>query len=275
MNRYTSSALVILITLLTLSGCAIFGDPTELDETKGWSAQKIHSKGEEAMRQRDYEKAIKYYQIVELRYPHGKYATQSQLDIAYAYYKKPDPAAAVGAANRFIKLHPHHPNVDYAYYLKGLATFNERGVVEKLVDQEISDRDPKAQRDSFSAFKDLVTRYPESKYVKDATQRMNYLVNNLAEHEMHVARYYMKREAYLAAVNRCKYVLEKYTESPSQEEALVVMVSAYELLGLEDYKQDALRVLKINFPKSRFLTGEAPEDKSSWWKFWDGWFANK
>ncbi|MFM9913905.1 MAG: outer membrane protein assembly factor BamD [Methylophilaceae bacterium] len=275
MNRRTSLALLVLLTLFCISGCAIFGEPTELDETKGWGPQKIHDAGEDAMRHRDYEKATKYYQIVEVRFPHGKYATQSQLDIAYAYYKKPDPAAAVAAAERFIKLHPHHPNVDYAYYLKGLATFNERGMVEKLVDQEISDRDPKAQRESFAAFKDLVTRFPESKYAKDAFLRMNYLVNNLAENELHVARYYMKRGAFLAAANRCKYVIEKYPESPSQEEALIILISAYESLGLEDYQQDTLRVLKANFPKSRFLTGEAPPDRKTWWKFWDGWFANK
>ena len=277
MNRHASLALISLfyLSLSFLSGCAIFGEPSEVDETKGWSVQKIYDHGEAAMRDHDYEKAIKYYQVIELRYPHGTYATQSLLDMAYAYYKKPDPTAAIGAADRFIKLHPHHPNVDYAYYLKGLATFNERGVVEKLVDQEISDRDPKALRESFASFKELVTRFPESKYAKDATQRMGYLVNTLAEHELHVARYYMKRAAFLAAVNRCKYVLEKYPETPSQEEALIIMISGYDSLGLDDYKQDTLRVLKANFPKSRFLTGDAPEDKKVWWKFWDGWFANK
>lgn len=262
-----------LFSMSWLSGCAIFGDPTEVDDTKGWGVQKIFDAGEEKMRDHDYEKAISYFQKIESRYPHGKYAVQSQLEIAYAYYKKPDPTAAIAAADRFIKQHPNHPNVDYAYYLKGLANFNERGMVEKLTEQEISDRDPKSLRESFLSFKDLVARYPNSKYAKDAIQRMGYLVNTLAEHELHVARYYMKREAYLAAINRCKYVLEKYPEAPSQEEALVIMISAYESLGLDDFKQDTLRVLKANYPKSRFLTGEAPEDQKEWWEFWHIFFG--
>lgn len=273
MKRHFALALLALFTLLS-SGCAIFGDPTEVDETKGWNVQKIFDAAEGFMRDRDYDKAIKYFEIIESRYPHGRYAVQSQLDIAYAYYKKQDPVAATAAADRFIKLHPHHPNVDYAYYLKGLAVFNERGIVEKLTEQQISDRDPKALRDSFLAFKDLINKFPESKYVKDATQRMTYLVNTLAEHELHVARYYMKREAYLAAVNRCKYVLTEYPDSPSQEEALVIMISAYDLMGLNDYKQDAMRVLKANYPDSRFLTGAAPKDEKVWWKFWEGILGN-
>lgn len=271
MKRNFALALLVLL----ISGCAIFGDPTEIDETKGWGVQKIYGAATQAMRDKDYEKAIKYFGIIESRYPHGRYATQAQLETAYAYYKKSDPGPAIAAADRFIKMHPHHPNVDYAYYLKGLAVFNERGIVEKLTEQEISDRDPKAQRDSFLAFKDLVTRYPDSKYVKDATLRMTYLINNLAEHELHVARYYMKRQAYLAAINRCKYVLVEYPDSPSQEEALVIMISAYDLMGLDDYKQDTLRVLKANYPQSRFVTGAAPKEEKVWWKFWEGILGDK
>ncbi|HEY3325543.1 MAG TPA: outer membrane protein assembly factor BamD [Novimethylophilus sp.] len=274
MKRHFALALLSLFTLLS-SGCAIFGDPTEIDETKGWGVQKIYAAAEDRMRERDYEKAIKYFEIIESRYPHGRYAMQAQLESAYAYHKKGDPVAANAAADRFIKLHPHHPNVDYAYYLKGLTSFNERGIVEKLTEQEINDRDPKALRESFLAFKELSTRFPNSKYSKDATQRMTYLVNSLAGHELHVARYYMKRQAYLAAVNRCKYVLVEYPDSPSQEEALVIMVSAYDLMGLDDYKKDTLRVLKTNYPQSRFVSGEAPKDEKVWWKFWEGLLGNK
>jgi outer membrane protein assembly factor BamD len=266
---------VALISLWGLSGCAIFGSPTDIDDTKGWGPEKIFSAGEAQMRNHDYDKAISYFQKIESRYPHGTYAVQGQLEIAYAYYKKPDPAAAIAAADRFIKQHPHHPNVDYAYYLKGLATFNERGIVEKLTEQDIGDRDPKTLHDSFLYFKDLVAKFPDSKYSKDAIQRMGYLVNTLAEHEIHVARYYMERQAYLAAINRCKYSLEKYPEAPSQEEALIIMISAYDALGLEDYKQDTLRVLKANYPQSDFLTGKVPEDHKQWWKFWEVLFGNK
>lgn len=273
MKRYFALALLALITLLS-SGCAIFGSPTEVDETKGWGVQQIYEAAEDRMRDRDYDKAIKYFEVIESRYPHGRYAVQAQLEIAYAQYKKQDPVAATAAADRFIKLHPHHPNVDYAYYLKGLAVFNERGIVEKLTQQQISDRDPKALHDSFLAFKELITKFPDSKYVKDATLRMTYLVNSLAEHELYVARYYMKRQAYLAAVNRCKYMLTEYPDSPYKEEALIIMISAYDLMGLDDYKQDTMRVLKTNYPDSRFLTSAAPQDEKVWWKFWEGWIGD-
>jgi outer membrane protein assembly factor BamD len=261
--------ILILMFALLLNGCAIFGEPTELDDTKGWSAERIYQAGEEKMRDKDYEKAIVYFQKLESRYPHGRYATQAQLETAYAYYKKQEPILAVAAADRFIKLHPNHPNVDYAYYLKGLAVFNERGVLEKLSKQQVSDRDPRSLRDSFVTFRELVTRYPNSRYAKDATQRMVYLVNSLAEHELHVARYYMKRQGYIAAVNRTKYVIEYYPQSPSVEEALVIMISAYDLLGLDDLKNDTLRILKTNYPESAMLGKGAPTDERIWWKFWE------
>jgi outer membrane protein assembly factor BamD len=260
---------VALILALFLSACAIFGDPTEIDETKGWSVQRLNTEAEMAMRARDYDKAIGYYEKLKSRYPHGRYALQAELEIAYAYYKKGEAASAIAAADRFIKLHPHHPNVDYVYYLKGLATFNERGIVEKLTKQDISDRDPKALRESFASFKELVTRFPESRYVKDATLRMSYLVNTLAAHEMHVARYYMKRGAYVAAVNRCKYVIETYPQTPAVEQALVTQISAYDMLGIEDLKADAMRVLKTNYPNNPFTGTAAPPEQKSWWKFWE------
>ncbi|HEY0269089.1 MAG TPA: outer membrane protein assembly factor BamD [Methyloradius sp.] len=252
-----------------LSGCAIFGDPTPIDETKGWTADRIYTEAEQKMKDRDYEKAIKYFGVLESRFPHGRYATQAQLEVIYAHYKKNDPTSCMAAADRFIKLHPNHPNIDYAYYMKGLATFNERGVIEKLTKQGISDRDPKTLRESFLSLKDLVTLYPNSKYVPDATLRMTYLVNSLAEHELHVARYYMKRQAYVAALNRGKYVLEYYPDSTSVEEALVIMISAYDLLSMDDLKQDTLRVLQTNYPDSKMLGSAVPSDKRIWWKFWE------
>lgn len=262
------SLLALLLSLL-LSGCAIFGEPTELDETKGWQATRIYAEGEQKMQDKDYDKALRYFQILESRFPHGKYATQAQLEIAYAYYKKQDPISCVAAADRFIKLHPNHPNVDYAYYLRGLASFNERGIIEKLSAQEINDRDPKALKLSFAAFKELTERYPKSRYYKDATQRMVYLVNALSQHELHVARYYMRRQAYLAALNRAKYVLEYYPNSLSVEEALVISVSAYDYMDLTDLKDDTLRVLKTNYPQNPMVLGKVSEDEKVWWKFWE------
>lgn len=259
----------ILAFTFLLSGCAIFGTPTELDDTKGWSAERIYQEGAAKMQDKDYAKALVYFQKLESRYPHGKYATQAQLETAYAHYKKQDPVSAVAAADRFIKLHPNHANVDYAYYLKGLAVFNERGIIEKFTKQQVSDRDPRALKDSFATFKELVTRFPKSRYVKDSTQRMIYLANSLADHELHVARYYMKRQAYVGAVNRAKYVLEYYPQSPNIEEALVIMISAYDLMGLEDLKNDTLRILKTNYPNSAMLGKGVPDDERIWWKFWE------
>lgn len=261
---------ILILTLsLIVSGCAIFGAPTEIDDTRGWNPERIYEEASAKMRDRDYDKAILYFSKLESRYPNGKYATQAQLEIAYANYKKGDAVLCVAAADRFIKLHPNHPNVDYAYYLKGLAIFTERGIIEKFSKQEISDRDPRALRDSFATFKDLVSRYPNSKYVKDATQRMVYLSNSLAEHEVFVARYYMKRQAYLAAVNRAKYVIEYYPQSPKIEEALVILISAYDLMDLQDLKGDTLRILKTNYPDSVMFKGNAPKEERVWWKFWD------
>ncbi len=268
-TQYILQLLCISLLALFVNACAIFGDPTELDETKGWQAERIYQAGEERMIDRDYDKAIGYFQKLESRFPHGKYATQAQLEIAYAYYKKSDPISCVAAADRFIKLHPNHPNVDYAYYLKGLATFNERGIIEKYTMQEISDRDPKTLKLSFAAFKELTDRYPKSRYFKDSTQRMVYLVNSLSQHELHVARYYMKRQAYLAALNRAKYVLEYYPNSAYVEEALVITVSAYDYMGLEDLKQDTVRVLKTNYPQNPLVSGKVVEDERVWWKFWE------
>lgn len=258
-----------LIAALLLAGCAIFGDPTEFDETKGWNVQRLYSEADTLMRAQDYEKAIDYFQKLESRYPHGRYATQAQLEIIYAYYKQNDPISTIAAADRFIKLHPNHPNIDYAYYMKGLATFNQRGIVEKLTEQQISDRDPKSLRESFLSLKELITRYPDSRYIKDATLRMTYLVNNLADHELHVARYYMKRKAYVAAVNRAQFVLQNYPNTTAVEEALVIMVSAYDLLEMEDLREDTMRVLQTNYPNSKMLAQGVPGDKRVWWKFWD------
>ncbi len=264
--------ILILMFALLLNGCAIFGDPTELDDTKGWSAERIYEEGQSKMRDKDYDKALVYFGKLESRYPNGRYAAQAQLETAYTHYKKQDPVLCVAAADRFIKLHPNHANIDYAYYLKGLAVFSERGIIEKMTEQQVSDRDPRSLRDSFTTFKELVTKYPNSRYTKDATQRMVYLANSLSDHELHVARYYMKRQAYIAAINRCKYVLEYYPQSPAVEQALVIMISAYDLLGLEDLKTDTLRVLTTNYPQSPMLTGKAPNDERIWWKFWESMY---
>lgn len=260
--------ILILTFALLMNGCALFGPPTELDDTRGWTPQRIYEEASIKMRDKDYETALKYFGKLESRYPNGRFAAQAQLETAYAHYKKGDPILCVAAADRFIKLRPNHPNVDYAYYLKGLAVFSERGIIEKFTEQELSDRDPRALRDAFSTFKDLVNRYPESRYAKDAKQRMVYLTNNLAQHEMFVARYYMERKAFVAAANRAKHTIEYYPQSNAIEEALVILVSAYDYMQLLDLKNDTLRILQKNYPDSQMLNPNAPKEQRTWWKFW-------
>src|SRR5919205_2083984 len=224
------------------------------DETTGWSAQRLYGEAKDAMATREWQKAIKYLEKLEARYPYGRYAQQAQLEVAYANWKDGERAAAIAAADRFIKLYPNHPNVDYAWYLKGLINFNElQGALSWLTTPDMSDRDPKASREAFLAFKEVVTRFPDSRYAPDAGARMRYLVNALANNEVHVARYYMKRGAYVAAANRAQYAIEHYPQAPSVEEAMVILMQAYNNLGLTDLRDSTQRVLLKNFPNSPYM----------------------
>jgi outer membrane protein assembly factor BamD len=260
------AAVALLTFALLVSGCASLLDP--VDETTGWSANKLFTEAKNAIADGNFEKGIKYYEKLEARYPYGRYAQQAQLEVAYAYYKQQEPASAIAACDRFIRLHPTHPSVDYAYYLKGLVNFNEDlGVLGYVADQDLTERDPKAARESFEAFKELVTRFPGSKYAPDATARMKYLVNALAAHEVHVARYYMKRSAFIAAANRAQFAVKTYPDAPANEEALFIMVKAYDALGLNDLRDDSERVMKKNFPNSEYYK-RGLNRSEPWWKLW-------
>jgi len=249
-----------------LAGCGLF--PESKDETIGWSANKLYAEAKEALNEGAYTRAVKYFEKLESRYPYGRYAQQAQIDIAYAYWKDQEPASAIAACDRFIKLHPNHPNVDYVYYLKGLINFNEDlGILGVISNQDMTERDPKGARESFDAFRELVTRFPDSKYTPDAILRMKYLVNALASLEVHVARYYMKRAAYLAAANRAQYAILNYPAAPANEEALFIMVKAYDALGLTDLRDDAERVMRRTFPNSEYYV-RGLERKEPWWKLW-------
>ena len=249
-----------------LAACGAFKDKS--DETVGWSAQKLYAEARASLDSRAYEKAVGYYQKLEGRYPYGRFAQQSQLELAYAYYKDKDPAGAITAAERFIKNHPNHPNVDYLYYIKGLANFNDDlGIAGFISGQDMSERDPKAARDAFDAFKELAAKFPDSKYTPDAIQRMQYLVNALAAHEVHVARYYLSRGAFVAAANRAQFALKTYPQAPANEEGLLLLVKAYDALGMKDLRGDAERVMLKNFPDSKFLRGDVRSGKS-WWQIW-------
>jgi outer membrane protein assembly factor BamD len=266
--RGSLAAIVALLLGWSLASCGVL--KADNDETKGWSAAKLYAEAKQSLSDRNYEQAIKYYQKLEARYPYGRFAQQAQIEIAYAHFKEGEPALAVAAADRFIKLHPNHPNVDYVYYLKGLANFNEDlGVMGLVGGQDMTERDPKAAAESFEAFKELVNRYPDSKYTPDAVLRMKYLVNSLAAHEVHVARYYYRRGAHVAAVNRVQYALKTYPQAPANEEGLVILVKAYDALGMTDLRDDAERVLKTNFPTTKYMRELGDRSDVRWWQIWN------
>ena len=249
-HGFAIARLAMITTLaLSLSGCASFLDE-EKDPILDWPAQRLYNAGKAALDDGDYEKAVEFYQKLDTRFPFGPLAQQAQMETAYAHYKNNEPASAVAAADRFLKLNPRHSNVDYAYYVKGLARFDQgRGFLDRISPLDPSQRDPGKALESFEDFSALVNRFPKSRYAKDARNRMLYLRNNLAKHELHVANYYMRRGAYVAAANRAKYVIENYDRAPSVPRALVVMAKAYKVLGLTDLSDDAVRVLRLNYPE--------------------------
>jgi outer membrane protein assembly factor BamD len=267
MRRSLLSAAFLVAVLL--GGCGFLGSQDH-DETVGWSAQRLYGEAKDAMEGKDWPKAIKYLEKLEARYPYGRFAQQAQLEVAYCQWKDDQRATAIAATDRFIKLYPNHANVDYAYYLKGLINFNEMsGFLTNVTTPDMSDRDPKASREAFEAFKEVVTRFPESKYAADSALRMRYLVNALASHEVHVARYYMKRTAYVAAANRAQYAIQHYPQAPAVEDAMAILVKAYDALGMAELRDSADRVLHTNFPNSVYLKGGSRKVDVPWWRLWD------
>lgn len=239
--------LSILSLILLLAGCASMSQ----DETANWTVEEFYQAAKESLDDGDYPTAIDYYTKLEARYPYGRYAQQAQLETIYAHYKADEPASAVAAAERFIKLHPRHPSVDYAYYMRGLATYDQgSNLMEALFPRDRSKRDPDSLREAFNYFKELVTRFPDSRYAPDAVARMQILRNNLARHEVNVADYYMRRGSFLAAANRARYVLENYQRAEATPDALVLMVKAYRQMDMQDLANDALHVLELNYPDS-------------------------
>ena len=257
--------LTALLAAALLAACAA---PKPIDETAGWSPEKIYA---EAMDNRNsglYDKAIALFEKLEGRAAGTPLAQQAQLEKAYSHYKNSEQAQAVVTLDRFMKLHPVSPALDYALYLKGLVNFNDNlGLFGSLSQQDLSERDQKSAKVAYEALRELVQRFPDSKYAPDARLRMTYIVNSLAASEVNVARYYFKRGAYVAAVNRAQLALTEYQGVPAAEEALSVLVKSYEALGMQDLAQDARRVLEKNFPTSEFLGKiNHGESKAPWWK---------
>jgi len=245
MNKYY---IPLILGLLTLSGCSYFAKD-EVQSDKTWTVERVYSEAKSALTLEDYATALKHYSQLEARFPFGEYAQQALLESAYAYYKSDDPDTALATLDRFMRVYPLNPNMDYAIYLRGLVNFTrDIGLFEKYIPRDESQRDPGAARFALKDFTILVTRYPASKYSEDATQRIVYLRNRLAQHEVNVAHYYMRRGAYVAAANRGKYVIENFPRTPAMPEALLMMAKAYKVLELNELSEDALRVLRLNYP---------------------------
>ena len=263
-SRSHARIIAVAVLAAALAGCNLL--PEVKDETANWSADRIYRTAHDALAEGNYTRAVKFFETLESRFPYGRYAQQALLEGAYANYRAGEAAAAVSQCDRFIRTYPNHPNVDYAYYLKGLVHFREdQGLLGYVYELDLSEREPKAMRESFAAFKELVEKLPESRYAEDSNARMRYLSNSLALYEVKVGRYYYNRGAYIAAINRAQAAITNYPRTSANEDALDLLVKSYDRLGLAQLSQDSRRVLERTFPNSVYLTGITPKP---WWKFW-------
>ncbi len=262
-RRVAPMAPLMLAALLTACGT------NPKDENSQQAVERLYADAKDDMNAGNYESAAKLLERVEGRAAGTLLSQQATLDLAYVYYKSNERAQALSTLDRFIKLHPSSPALDYALYLRGLVNFNDnRGIFGNLANQDLSERDQQASRDAHQSFKQLVDQFPNSRYTADARVRMDYIVNTLAEYELHVARYYYRRGAFLAAANRAQQAVQEFQQAPAIEEALYIMAQSYDRLGLPQLRDDADRVLKKNFPNSRFLAQGVGERKRAWWQFW-------
>ncbi len=257
--------LLVLFSVL-LSAC---GNKETVDEI-GQPAGELYSQAKKSMDGENYAKSIALYKQLQIRYPFGRYTEQAQLELAYSYYKSGQPENALSTLDKFIRTYPAHPNIDYAYYLKGLVNYEANyGFLERLFPERARDRDQQGARQAFNDLNELLRRYPDSRYAPDARQRLIYLKNNLSAYEIEVAEYYLRRHAYIAAATRARYVVETYQNTPDTSMALQIMHKAYVGLEMPGLADDAMRVLALNFPDDPYISGH--DDKkgffSSLWPF--------
>lgn len=247
--------LLLGVLLATLSACGLFGGDEEEDEFAGLTTEEqFYRRAVEQLNSSNFRGAIATYQALESRFPFGRFATQAQIELVYAYYRNADLEAAIAAADRFIRLNPEDPNVDYAYYMKGLSSFTaDRSIIDRFLPTDPSKRDPGRARESFAQFSQLLALYPDSPYAADARARMIYLRNILAAYEIHVANYYVVRRAYVGALNRARYVVENFQGTPAVSDAMAIMVECYLRLGLDDLADTSLVLLRENYPQHASL----------------------
>lgn len=252
-SRRLIALCLIAIAAFALAAC---GTSPE-DKAETLEAKDLYEAASRSMKAAQYDTAVTYYKRLQARFPFGPYTSQGLIELAYAHWKNHEPEEAIAVTDRFIREHPTHEHVDYAYYLKGLINFRrDLGITEFLFPYERTTRDQSHGRQAFLAFQELLNRFPDSEYAPDARQRMLHLRNNMARHELNIAQYYMEREAYVGALNRAKKIVETYDETPSAPEALVVMIRAYEELQMKDLAEDARRVLEYNYPNHAHVTGK-------------------
>ncbi len=246
------SAAIIALLLVTVPGCK-----KDKEVGKDKPAAEMYENAKHYLNGQNWSRAISEYQRLSTRYPFGRYTEQAQLELAYAYHKGGRPEAALSTADRFIRTYPSHPNVDYAYYLRGLTNYDRRvGFMERLMPSRVRDRDQTAARESFRDFDELIRRFPDSRYTPDARQRMVFLRNNLSFYELDVARYYLRRKAYVASANRARYAIETYPGSPETASALEILYTSYTEMGLPELAEDTLKVLALNYPDNPLVTGK-------------------
>jgi outer membrane protein assembly factor BamD len=255
----------LLSAAALLSACST----TEDDKSANWSVNKLYAEARDEANSGAYDKAVPLFEKLEGRAAGTPLAQQAQLERAYAQYKSGDQPSALSTIDRFIKLHPASPALDYALYLKGVVNFNDNlGIFAALSRQDLSERDQKAAKESFESFKELVNRFPDSRYTPDARARMTYIVDSLAQYEVHVARYYYNRGAFVAAINRAQNAVTDYKDVPALEEALFILMRSYEALGMSQLAGDARRVMEKNYPSSEYLARGFKKNDDPWWKFW-------
>ena len=248
-NLYTMNKILFITLLVVTSGCSIFSKDDE-DPTRNWTVERLYREAKDALESKSYNKAVQLYEFLETRFPFGVYGQQSLLDLTYAYYKIGDHDSSIISCDRFIRLYPQNPHVDYAYYLRGLVNYNRRiSITDRIVRTDSSQRDTSNAYQAFRDFSELLEKFPDSQYAEDAIQRMVYLRNLLAQNEIHIAQYYLRRNAYIAAVNRARYVVRIFPRTPSIPDALIIMSRAYKILGMDDLSEDTLRILEMNYPE--------------------------
>lgn len=264
-DRLSAAGTGVLLLAVLLSACS----SKPVDRTAGWSPNRIHAEAKDELNSGSFDKAIPLYETLEGRAAGTPLAQQAQLDKAYAQFKDGQKVEAIATLDRFMRLHPSSPAVDYALYMKGVINFNdELGLLSFLSRQDLSERDQRAAKEAFESFNDLVTRFPESRYAPDARARMRYTVNALAQYEVHVARYYYTRGAYVAAINRAKQALTDYRDAPALEEALYILVQSYDKLEMAELRDDAKRVLDANYPNSAYVAKGFRAGSKPWWQLW-------